>query len=86
MDVNVRIMCTYTYIIQLTPLGAFQRPITSSTLANYMYSFPHYFPNIYFHPEKTHDFRQSVDELFPRAIRYSIQSSNPWPQWWEDVA
>ena len=27
-------------------------------------------------PEKTHDFRQSVDELFPREIRCSIQGSN----------
>ena len=27
--------------------------------------------------EKTHDFRQSVDELLPRAIRCSIQGSNP---------
>ena len=27
-------------------------------------------------PEKTHDFRQSVDELFPRAIRCSIQGLN----------
>ena len=26
------------------------------------------------------------DELFPRTIRCSIQGSNPWPQWWEDVA
>ena len=33
-------------------------------------------------PEKPHDFRQSVEELFPRAIRCSIQGSNPWPQWW----
>ena len=31
-------------------------------------------------PEKTHDFRQSVDKLFPRAIRCSIQGLNPWPQ------
>ena len=68
----------------------------------YIYKFyRHYFPNYYpilTHPvnspcgrksenlEKTHDFRQSVDELFPRAIRCSIQGSNPWPQWWEDVA
>ena len=28
-------------------------------------------------PEKTPDFRQSVDELFPRAIKGSIQGSNP---------
>ena len=27
-----------------------------------------------------------VDELFPRVIRFLIQGSNPWPQWWEDVA
>ena len=31
-------------------------------------------------PEKTHNFRQSVDELLPRAIRCSIQGSNPLPQ------
>ena len=37
-------------------------------------------------PGKTSDFRQSVDELFPRAIRCSIQGSKPRPQWWEDVA
>ena len=29
---------------------------------------------------------QSVDELFPRSIRCSIQGSNAWPRWWEDVA
>ena len=28
-------------------------------------------------PEKTHDFWQSVEELFPRAIRCLIQGSNP---------
>ena len=27
-------------------------------------------------PEKTHDFRQNVNKLFPRAIRCSIQRSN----------
>ena len=30
------------------------------------------------HPENTDDFQQSVDELSPRAIRCSIQDSNPW--------
>ena len=28
-------------------------------------------------PEKTHDFWQSVYELFPRAIKWSIQGLNP---------
>ena len=28
-------------------------------------------------PEKTHDFRQSVDKLSPRAIRCAIKDSNP---------
>ena len=36
--------------------------------------------------EKSHDFRQSVDKLFPRAIRCSIQGSNPCPKWWGAVA
>ena len=36
-------------------------------------------------PEKTHDFRQGFDELFPRAIRCLIQGSNLRPQWWEAV-
>ena len=59
--------------------------------SSYIVTYPNYY-SILTHPvnfpcvEKTHDFRQSVDELFPRAIRCSIQCLNPWLQWWEDVS
>ena len=85
----------------LIPIGVLQWPVTSSIpnklpiILNYLY----FFLFILTHPvnftcgrkpenlEKNHDFRQSVDEFFPREIRCSIQDSNPWPQWSsEDVA
>ena len=68
------------------PYGLFSGRLHDESIFN-----RHYFPNNYSilthpvnfpcvrkpeNPEKTHDFRQSVEELFSREVRCSIQGSN----------
>jgi hypothetical protein len=88
-------------IIGLFIYRAFQSPITSIITLTYvtdylsLHQLRYYFPNYIYPnpPEKTHDFRQSVDQLFSHESVATIEPTNsevkslvlttapPKPQW-----